>query len=152
MSLFESHTDLIKKDRREISYGHKICLSVGSSNLVTDCIVLDRNPADSTLVEEMLNRHDQIYGRYPVKVALDGGFASKNNLQFAKSKKVKDVCFAKKRGLSTDQMCRSEYVYKKLRRFRAGIESAISWLKRCFGLDRCTSGAVFTTAGEAEIL
>jgi len=138
VSLFEPHTDIIKKDRRETLYGHKVCLSVGRSNLVTDCIVLDGNPADSTLVEEMLNRHDQIYGRYPLKVALDGGFASKKNLRFAKSNNVKDVCFAKKRGLTTEQMCRSDYVYKRLRRFRAGIESAISWLKRCFGLDRCT--------------
>jgi IS5 family transposase len=138
VSLFEPHTDIIKKDRRETLYGHKICLSVGRSNLVTDCIVLEGNPADVTLVEEMLHRHDQIYGRYPLKVAMDGGFASKKNLRFAKSNHVKDVCFAKKRGLTTDQMCRSDYVYKKLRRFRAGIESAISWLKRCFGLDRCT--------------
>lgn len=138
VSLFESHTDIIKKDRRETLYGHKICLSVGRSNLVTDCIVLAGNPADSTLVEEMLNRHDQIYGQYPLKVAMDGGFASKKNLRFAKSNHVTDVCFAKKRGLTTEQMCRSAYVYKKLRRFRAGIESAISWLKRCFGLDRCT--------------
>jgi IS5 family transposase len=138
LSLFEPHTDIIKKDRRETLYGHKVCLSGGRSNLITDCIVLDGNPADSTLVMEMLNRHDQIYGRYPLKVALDGGFASKKNLHFAKSHEVKDVCFAKKRGLTTEQMCRSDYVYNKLRRFRAGIESAISWLKRCFGLDRCT--------------
>jgi IS5 family transposase len=138
VSLFESHTDIIKKDRRDTLYGHKICLGVGHSNLVTDCLIVKGNPADSTLMDIMLERHDQIYGRYPLKVALDGGFASKRNLDFAKSKKIKDVCFAKKRGLSIGQMCRSEYVYKRLRRFRAGIESAISWLKRCFGLDRCT--------------
>ena len=138
VSLFEPHTDIIKKDNRETFYGHKICLSVGRSNLITDCVILKGNPADSTLVEQMLNRHDQVYGRYPLKVALDGGFASKDNLQFAKSKHVKDVCFAKKRGMKVEQMCRSDYVYKRLRRFRAGIESAISWLKRCFGLDRCT--------------
>lgn len=138
VSLFEPHTDIIKKDGREILYGHKICLSVGRSNLITDCVILKGNPADSTLVEQILNRHDQLYGRYPLKVALDGGFASKSNLQFAKSKHIKDVCFAKKRGMKVDQMCRSDYVYKRLRRFRAGIESAVSWLKRCFGLDRCT--------------
>ena len=138
VSLFESHTDIIKKDRRDTLYGHKICLGVGHSNLVTDCLIVKGNAADSTLMDTMLERHDQIYGRYPLKVALDGGFASKRNLDFAKSKKIKDVCFAKKRGLSIGQMCRSEYVYKRLRRFRAGIESAISWLKRCFGLDRCT--------------
>ena len=138
VSLFESHTDVIKKDRRDTLYGHKICLGVGHSNLVTDCLIVKGNPADSTLMDTMLERHDQIYGRYPLKVALDGGFASKHNLDFAKSKEIKEVCFAKKRGLSIKQMCRSEYVYKRLRRFRAGIESAISWLKRCFGLDRCT--------------
>ena len=138
VSLFEPHTDIIKKDRRDIFYGHKICLSVGPSNLITDCLIVKGNPADSTLMEQMLNRHDQVYGRYPLKVALDGGFASKKNLEWAKSKKIKDVCFAKKRGMSVERMCRSEYVYKRLRKFRAGIESAISWLKRCFGLDRCT--------------
>jgi IS5 family transposase len=138
VSLFEPHTDLIKKDNRETFYGHKVCLSVGRSNLITDCVILEGNPADSTLVKEMLDRQDQLYGRYPLKVALDGGFASKQNLQFAKSNNVKDVCFAKKRGMKVEQMCRSDYVYKRLRRFRAGIESAISWLKRCFGLDRCT--------------
>ena len=138
VSLFEPHTDVIKKDRRETLYGHKVCLSVGRSNLISDCVILKGNPADVSLVEDMLNRHDQVYGRYPLKVALDGGFASKANLQFAKSKNIKDVCFAKKRGMKVEQMCRSDYVYKRLRRFRAGIESAVSWLKRCFGLDRCT--------------
>ncbi|OPL19873.1 MAG: hypothetical protein AVO35_02555 [Candidatus Aegiribacteria sp. MLS_C] len=34
-------------------------------------------------------------------------------------------------------MCRSSYVYRRLWRFRAGVESIISWLKRCFGLARC---------------
>jgi IS5 family transposase len=138
VSLFEPHTDVIKKDRRQTLYGHKVCLSVGRSQLISDCVILKGNPADVTLVQEMLNRHDFVYGRYPLKVALDGGFASKKNLQFAKSKNIKDVCFAKKRGMKVEQMCRSDYVYKRLRRFRAGIESSVSWLKRCFGLDRCT--------------
>ena len=68
--------------------------------------------------------------RNKLKVALDGGFASKDNLSKAKERKIKDVCFAKKRGLKETDMCRSHYVYKKLRRFRAGIEAGISWLKR----------------------
>ena len=98
---------------------------------------MEGNPADSTLVETMLDRQKEIYGRYPLKVALDGGFASKENLKKAKQRKIKDVCFAKKRGLCETDMCRSEHVYKILRRFRAGIESGISWLKRSFGLSRC---------------
>ena len=70
--------------------------------------------------------------------ALDGGFSSQENLKKAKRKKgLKDVCFSKGRGLSVKDMCRSNWVYKQLRNFRAGIESGISWLKRSLGLDRC---------------
>jgi IS5 family transposase len=137
-SIFEDHTDIIIKDRRDTYYGHKICLTGGASNLILDCVILEGNPADSELVETMLDRQEQLYGRYPLKVALDGGFASKDNLAKAKSRKIKDVCFSKKRGLKEADMCRSDYVYKKLRQFRAGIESGISWLKRSFGLTRCT--------------
>jgi len=138
VSIFEPHTDIIVKDRRETYYGHKVCLSAGASNLITDCLIVEGNPSDSTLSTQMLDRQKDIYGQYPLKVAFDGGFASKENLETAKSKKIKDVCFAKKRGLTVEDMCRSEYVYKRLRRFRAGIESGISWIKRCFGFVRCT--------------
>jgi len=138
VSIFEPHTDIIVKDHRDTFYGHKLCLTGGSSNLIVDCVICDGNPADSTLTDQMLDRQRGLYGRYPLKVALDGGFASKENLNSAKSKHIKDVCFAKKRGIEIKEMCRSPWVYRRLRRFRAGVESGISWLKRCFGLCRCT--------------
>jgi IS5 family transposase len=138
VSIFEPHTDVIVKDRRDTFYGHKVYLSGGGSNLICDCVIEDGNPADSQLVEKMLNRHNDIYGKYPLKVAFDGSFASKDNLKTAKSMKIKDVCFSKKRGLQVEDMCRSHWVYNRLRRFRAGIESGISWIKRCFGFARCT--------------
>lgn len=137
VSIFEEHTDIIRKDRRETHYGHKVCLTGGASNLILDCRILEGNPADSTLVDEMFNRQNEMYGRYPLKASLDGGFASMDNLKSAKGKGIKDVCFAKGKGLEENDMCRSHYVFKTLRRFRAGIESGISWLKRCFGFNRC---------------
>jgi IS5 family transposase len=138
VSIFEPHTDIIVKDRRDTYYGHKVCLCVGASNLITDCVITDGNPADTELTLTMLDRQREIYGRYPLKVSLDGGFASKTNLAAAKARQIKDVCFAKKRGLEVEQMCRSQWVYNRLRRFRAGVESVISWIKRCLGFDRCT--------------
>jgi IS5 family transposase len=138
VSIFEPHTDIIVKDNRDTFYGHKVCLSGGPSNLITDCLIVDGNPKDSSLTDEMLDRQKEIYGRYPLKVALDGGFASENNLISAKGKGVRDVCFTKRLGMEVEDMCRSTYVYKRLRRFRAGVESGISWLKRCFGFARCT--------------
>ena len=59
-------------------------------------------------------------------------------MELAKLRGVKDICFGKKRGIEVEEMCRSEYVYKRLRRFRAGVESSISWLKRCLGFATCT--------------
>jgi len=138
VSIFEPHTDIVVKDRRDTFYGHKVCLTGGASNLIVDCVITEGNPADSTLVEQMLDRQNDIYGKYPLKAALDGGFASKDNLNAAKERQIKDVCFAKKRGLAVEDMCRSQWVYNRLRRFRAGIESGISWIKRCFGFARCT--------------
>lgn len=138
VSIFEEHTDIIRKDRRDTYYGHKICLTGGASNLILDCVVLEGNPADSELTEMMLDRQNSLYGRYPLKTAFDGGFSSQENLKKAKVKEgLKDVCFSKGRGLSVKDMCRSNWVYKQLRNFRAGIESGISWLKRSLGLDRC---------------
>jgi IS5 family transposase len=138
VSIFEPHTDIIIKDRRDTIFGHKVCLTGGASNLILDCVIATGNPADSELAIPMLDRQKEIYQRYPLKVCFDGGFASKANLKEAKARNIKDVCFSKKRGLTETDMCRSEHVYHRLRRFRAGIESGISWLKRCMGLGRCT--------------
>jgi len=140
VSIFEPHTDTIVKDRRETLFGHKICLTGGASNLILDYWTLEGNPSDSDLALPMLERQKDIYGRYPQEASLDGGFASKNIFKRAKSHKIKDVCFAKKHGLKETDMCRSQYVYRRLRRFRSGIESefGISCLKRCLGLTRCT--------------
>ena len=138
VSIFEEHTDIIRKDRRDTYYGHKICLTGGASNLILDCVILEGNPADSSLTEMMLDRQEIIYGRYPLKAAFDGGFSSQENLKKAKEKEgIKDVCFSKGRGLNIKDMCRSSWMYRQLRNFRAGIESGISWLKRSLGLDRC---------------
>lgn len=137
VSLFEPHTDIIRKDRRETFYGHKVCLTGGASNLILDCVIVAGNPADAELTGTMLARQEEIYGRFPLKAALDGGFSSHANLAEAKANGVKDVCFAKGRGLVEEDMCRSKWVYKALRNFRAGIESGISWLKRSLGLNRC---------------
>ncbi len=137
VSIFEPHTDIIVKDRRDTFFGHKICLTGGKSNLILDCDILEGNPADSTLPVAMADRLDNIYGQYPNKMSFDGGFASKGNLAALKGKGIKDVCFSKRRGIAAEDMCRSRWVYKRLRNFRAGIESGISWLKRSFGLAVC---------------
>lgn len=137
VSLFEAHTDILVKDRRETYYGHKIFLTTGRSGLILDCAIPKGNPADSTWTVPLVRRHVVRYGRAPRQASFDGAFASRDNLADCKDLGVEDVCFAKKRGLAIRDMVRSAWVYDTLRRFRAGIESGISLLKRVFGLARC---------------
>ena len=138
-SLFEEHTDIIKKSPRETVFGHKVFVSTGArSSLILDCVVERGNPADSNYVQPFLERHRQLYGKVPRQSAWDGGFASAANLRWAKEQGVQDVAFSKKCGLTVQSMVRSSWVYKQLKRFRAGIEGCIGTLKHTFGLHRCT--------------
>jgi len=138
VSLFEPHTDIIVKGRRDVAYGHKLNLTTGRSGLILDLVIEDGNPADSERLVPMLKRHIAITGEAPRQAAADGGYASRDNLTEAKALGVRDMAFHKKRGLSVDDMVKSRWVYRKLRNFRAGIEAGISCLKRGFGLARCT--------------
>ena len=138
VSFFECHTDIIVKDNRGTRYGHKLFFTGGKSSLILDCLTPRGNPCDSSLFMTMLTRQEHLYERAPRQVAGDGGFASLENLHQAKGMGVKDVAFAKKRGLSVLEMVKSNWVYKKLRNFRAGIEANISQLKRSFGLACCS--------------
>ncbi len=125
-------------DVRATYFGHKICLTGGKSSLVLDCVVEEGNPADSPLVERTLTRHIDLFGQAPRQLAMDGGFASKENVATAKALGVEDMAFHKKRGIEIDEMVRSAWVFRRLRDFRSGIEGVISTLKRAFQLSRCT--------------
>jgi len=83
-----------------------------------------------------VERQSEIFGRVPRQTSADGCFASEDNVYDAKELGVRDVCFSKPCGLELEEMCKSEWVFQKLRNFRAGIEGVISVLKRAFGLSR----------------
>jgi IS5 family transposase len=137
VSIFEPHTDIIVKDRRETHYGHKVCLTSGASGLVLDAVIERGNPNDSTLATKMIRRVKILFGEAPRQVSFDGGFSSIANVADIKALGVEDVAFSKHVGLEITDMVKSTWVFKKLRRFRAGIEATISFLKRSFGLGRC---------------
>lgn len=138
LSIFETHTNIIAKDNREAVFGHKVCLTAGASCLVTDIVVVEGNPADVTLAVNMMERQREIFGTAPRQASFDGGFASRANLDAIKKLGVRDVAFHKPCGLAITKMVRSTWVYRKLRHFRAGVEAVISFLKRSFGLARCS--------------
>ncbi len=138
VSIFEDHTDVIVKGRRDVEFGHKVFLVAGKSGLISDCQLVQGNPADAEYFLDLLETQKRLYGSAPRQTAADGGFASEENLLDAKIEGVNDVCFSKRCGLAIEDMVKSMWVFEKLRNFRAGIEGVISVLKRAFGFRRAT--------------
>ncbi len=138
VSIFEPHADVIKKEQRETVYGHKVFLTAGASGLVFDCTIQRGNPADSTLAVTLVDRAAKVLGAVPRQTVFDGGFSSRDNVYQLKQRGVADVAFSKAPGLKITEMVKNSWVYRRLRRSRAGIEGIISFLKRCFGWDRCS--------------
>jgi IS5 family transposase len=138
VSLFEPHADIIVKGGRAVQYGHKLNLATGKSGLILDVVVEAGNPADAERFLPMLDRQIARRGAPPRQTAADGGYASRDNLKQAKARGVQDVAFHKKCGIAVADMVKSQWVYRRLRNFRAGIEAGISVLKRAYGGARCT--------------
>jgi len=88
VSIFEPHTDILVKDRRDTYFGHKVFISSGASNLVLDCQIPRGNPADSDMFMTCLNEVIRKCGRTPLQSSADGGFASQDNVKDAKKKSV----------------------------------------------------------------
>lgn len=137
VSVFEAHTDIIVKDNRDTYYGHKAFLNIGASGLVLDLVIERGNPADSKQAVPLVKRHSNLFGAAPEQASFDGGFATHDNLTDLKAAGVQDAAFARKCGLQVEDMTSSRKTYESLRRFRAGAEAVISFLKRCFGFGRC---------------
>jgi transposase, IS5 family len=138
VSLFEPHADIIVKGGRAVQYGHKLNLATGKSGLILDVVVEAGNPADAERFLPMLDRQIDRRGAPPRQTAADGGYASRDNLKQAKARGVQDVAFHKKCGIAVADMVKSQWVYRRLRNFRAGIEAGISCFKRAYGGARCT--------------
>src|SRR5438093_931069 len=140
-SIFESHTDLIKrgKAQKPVEFGHKVFLAESAQGLITDYQVLDGNPSDTDHVQSSLDRHQQTFGIPPDLYATDRGFFSAENVQSCEKAGVTQVSIPQRGGHKTaeqDALERSKK-FKQAQRFRAGIEGRISVLFRGRGMKRC---------------
>jgi IS5 family transposase len=137
VSIFEPHTDVIVKDRRQTLYGHKVFFSVGASGMIVDMLMERGNPVDATRATTMLERHRDVMGHVPTRAAFDAGFTSRANIEAARALGVKAASFASKGSIDVLQGVSDLKQHKKLQRFRAGVEGIISFTKRCAGFGRC---------------
>lgn len=140
-SIFEPHTDLIKRGKVQtpIEFGHKVFLAESARGLITQYEVLDGNPIDEEHVVISLQRHKRTFGDVPKLYGSDRGFFSERNVTSCKQQGVKVVCIPQRGGAKTPE--REAYEksreFKNGQRFRAGIEGRISVLFRGRGMKRC---------------
>ena len=140
-SIFEPHTDLIKrgKVRTPMEFGHKVFLAESARGLITQYEVLNGNPCDEEHVEASLLRHQEMFGGAPQTYSSDRGFFSEKNLETCERSGVELACIPQRGGRKSVERAAHEKspAFKKGQRFRAGIEGRISVLFRGRGMKRC---------------
>lgn len=136
VSLFEPHTAIIIKGRRDVQYGHKVNLSTEVGGFITYASIEDGNTSDKALYQPVLEAHQKKYDCLPTRTVADGGYASQENVKVGREMGVKGVAFNKPVGSTLTDMGLKQKTFKKLKDFRAGVEGNISELKRTFGCSK----------------
>jgi transposase, IS5 family len=132
-SLFEQHTELIKRGRREkpVEFGHKVLLCQTVEKFITDYEVYEKQLADCDLTESVIQRHEKLFGTRPEVLAADKGFCPAEAKFNELAEQVDTLAIPRRMRDFVDK------VLAYWQAFRAGIEGTISGLKRAFRLIRC---------------
>jgi IS5 family transposase len=132
-SLFEPHTELIKRGRRHkpVEFGHKVLLCESAEKFITDYEVYERQEADCDLTESVIQRHEKLFGQRPEVLAADKGFCPAEAKFNELAEQIDTLAIPRRMRDFMDK------VLAHWQAFRAGIEGTISGLKRAFRLIRC---------------
>jgi IS5 family transposase len=132
-SLFEPHTELIQRGRRQkpVEFGHKVLLCETEEKFITDYEVYEKQQPDSDLTQPVIERHEKLFGERPKVLAADKGFCPEKSKFEELAKLVTNLAIPRRMQDFMDKLLAS------CQAFRAGIEGTISGLKRAFRWVRC---------------
>ena len=132
-SLFEPHTELIKRGKRQkpVEFGHKVLLCESPEKFITDYEVYEKQQADCNLTESVIERHEKLFGTKPEVLAADKGFCPAEEKFHELAQQIDTLAIPRRMRDFVDKML------AHWQAFRAGIEGTISGLKRAFRLVRC---------------
>jgi len=132
-SIFEPHTELLMRGRAQkpVEFGHMVLLCQSPEKFITDYQAYRRRRADCHLTEEVIERHEELFGRTPDVLAADMGFCPDAEKYEELQDRVGTLAIPRRMRDLADA------VMSMWRSFRAGIEGTISGLKRAFRLARC---------------
>ena len=134
---FEPYTDIVRKGGRDTIYGHKIKPDHRAQRTAARRGGGDRQSTRQYTLPSQARA---------ISVALLGGTVPRRRwrrLCVARQPRagqaagVEHSVFHKKSGLKPMDITPFSWLPDQLKRFGAGIEAGISYLKRCFGLARC---------------
>ena len=132
-SIFEPHTELIKRGRRNkpIEFGHAVLLCQTPEKFITDYEAYEHRHVDCELTEVVIDRHEALFGQPPEVLAGDKGFCPDSETYKQLEERVETLAVPRRMRDLADA------VMSTWQSFRAGIEGTISGLKRAFRLARC---------------
>jgi len=139
VSLHEPTTAILRRGKRAkpTEFGHMVKLQEVDGGIISDVEVQFTGTGDVNLLVPSVKTHIKQFGSPPTHLAGDRGFSSQENEEEAYKLLVKYVALPAKGKLSPERKTHErQRWFKKLHRFRVGIEAKISYLKRCFGLRR----------------
>jgi IS5 family transposase len=132
-SLFEEHTELIMRGKRDkpVEFGHKVLISETKEKFITDYVVFEKSPSDTTLLPMVIEGHEEIFGTKMESLSADMGFRPEEGDFEELEETITYLAVPKRLSDLGDE------VLKVHQCFRAGIEGTISCLKRAYRLSRC---------------
>jgi hypothetical protein len=137
VSLHDPEARPIRKGKlkKPNEFGRTLQLVQDSSGVILDYELHHGNPSDKKELLPLVKKFKKRFHRVPSEIAADKGYYSEENIHDLKALEVKHIGVPKI-GRLTRQEKKHQHAawFKRLYRFRCGIEAGISMLKRCFSL------------------
>jgi IS5 family transposase len=140
LSLFEPHTELIRKGKasKPNEFGKLVQLQEAEQQIITHYEIFEQRPSDRHLLLAALEVHRRKLGRIPQLIAADAGYYSQANERAAQALGVKYVSIPNRSTHSEERRrLQKQRWFKNGQKWRTGCEGRISVVKRRHGLARC---------------
>lgn len=138
-SLFEPDTQLINRGKspNPIEFGHRVLVVQDHAGFIVHSGVLGQGFTDEKVITEVMRRLQDRYQGKIKAASFDKGFWTPHNLEDL-SQFIPLVVLPKKGGRTqADQAREGAKEFGKIRKWHAGVESAIGALQAGNGLERC---------------
>jgi IS5 family transposase len=138
-SIFEPHTELIKKGKQPnpVQFGHNVLIVEDAAGFIVDYRVVDNGVLDQELAVPVMKELQERFRGKIKSASFDRGFHTPEN-QEKLAEIVKTPCIASKgEAQGRQQQKEGTVAFRKARQHHPGVESAIGALQAGNGLKRC---------------